>query len=163
MLFRALEEGFERSKEKRREKTHTKGIIILTFVPHGSARELHRLHKTPILRTGPNELSVSSVEALGPLYNRNLAQRTRGPFYTISKFLGATNVLTTRNNAEHRVWRGLWDRAFTLPNMEGYTAKVEQHVDRFMHVIRREVQGEDGKKPKELNFTGLSDRFAFDV
>lgn len=71
--------------------------------------------------------------------------------------------MLTRDNGDHRVWRGLWDRAFTVQNMEGYAVRVEQHVDRFIDVIQKEVRGEDGKKPKELNFTGLSDRFTFDV
>lgn len=121
-------------------------------------RDLHRHYKSPIVRIGPNEVSVSSVDAIVPLYSRGLPHRTRGPVYELWKFQGDVSLITTRDNNVHRLWRGLWDRAFANRSMEYYAKRVEEHVQRLV-----DVTGMAAKNNGKVNMTKVFENFTFDV
>jgi hypothetical protein len=124
-----------------------KGITTSTL------QALHEEYKSDIIRTGPNELSISNVDAVEKIYK---GKYKRGPFYELGMMNGEFNLNTTRNNADHSPWRRIWNKAFTPAEIKEYTPRVEYHVSKLVGIIQK-LNG------NEVNFTKLMDRLVFDM
>lgn len=82
--------------------------VHLNYIGRNSI-EVRRLHRKygDVIRIGPNEVSINHVDAISALLSRQ-SYDSRGPFYEIAKTVDEYNILTIRNNAQHRVWRNIW-------------------------------------------------------
>lgn len=70
-----------------------------------TVQALHKVHNSDIIRTGPNDLSISNVDAVEKIYK---GKYKRGPFYEMGSMMGVPNVNTTRDYAQHGPWRRIW-------------------------------------------------------
>lgn len=73
---------------------------------HAEVCEMHRRYGD-VIRTGPRELSINTVEAIQPIYGQDSACR-KGPWYD----LGGTglNLHRTRDPELHAMQRPFWER-----------------------------------------------------
>lgn len=97
-----------------------------------TVRELHRTHGD-VVRMGPSELSICNVDAVQLLGRQKWD--SRGPLYMFYTTLEVLNLLCVRERGVHRMWRGIWDQAFSSKALEAYAQRVELHVDRFIGVL----------------------------
>lgn len=58
-----------------------------------------------IIRIGPNDVSISNVDAIAKIYN---GKYPRGSFYEIGAINGDFNVNSTRDYKNHTPWRRIW-------------------------------------------------------
>ncbi|PYI11221.1 cytochrome P450 [Aspergillus sclerotiicarbonarius CBS 121057] len=103
------------------------------------------LHKTygDIVRVGPQELSVLSVEAIDAIYGPS-SRCTRAPWYDRLKGAGDFTddyaVFHMRDPAAH--WKrrkALWDKAFNIRALKAYQPMVVQTTERFLDALSRRV------------------------
>jgi len=104
-------------------------------------RALHRVHGD-IVRIAPNEVSCIAVDALSPLFGKGLPHTTRGPFYDISRMIGATNLLTERDSKKHAVLKRIWDPAMKPAVIRSYDPVVEKHVAALVEALQRGAGGD---------------------
>jgi len=121
-----------------------------------NTRALHKLYG-PVIRTGPNHVSITSLSALRLLIPTP-NHRQRGPTNEIGKLFGdgSGNVATTRDNNQHKLWRPTWEKAFTRGRVTEYAPRVEKHVEQFVCVLR-------GTKGAEVDANARVGDFTFDV
>jgi len=70
-----------------------------------TVKKLHKKYNAPVVRTGPNELSVNDAEAIVKIYG---GKYQRGPFYEGAKLRGCASIQATRNQDDHVIWRRIW-------------------------------------------------------
>jgi hypothetical protein len=68
-------------------------------------RSLHKEYNSDFIRTGPNEISISCVEAVEKVYK---GRYTRGTFYEVGILNGEYNLNTRRDYKFHPAWRRIW-------------------------------------------------------
>jgi hypothetical protein len=124
-----------------------KGITTFTL------QALHKEYKSDFIRIGPNELSISNVDAVEKIYK---GKYKRGPFYELGMMNGEFNLNTTRNNADHSPWRRIWNKAFTPAEIKEYNPRVECHVSKLVDIIQK-------SNGNEVNFTKSMDKLVFDM
>jgi len=124
-----------------------KGIATSTL------QALHKQYNSDFIRIGPNELSISNVDAVEKIYR---GKYERGPFYELGIMNGEFNLNTTRNNADHSPWRRIWNKAFTPVEIKEYNPRVEYHVSKLVEILLK-------TNGNELNFTTSMDKLVFDM
>jgi len=67
--------------------------------------ELHEKYNSDIVRVGPNEVSIRSVDAVDKIFK---GKYPRGTFYEVGAINGAYNLNTQRNYEVHTPWRRIW-------------------------------------------------------
>ena len=75
------------------------GITARTY------RHLHNVYKSDIIRIGPNDLSISCVEAVEKIYR---GRYKRGTFYEVGTLSGEFNINSIRDHTVHGPWRRIW-------------------------------------------------------
>lgn len=116
-------------------------------------KDLHRKHG-PVIRTGPNEVSINDIDVLRSDIMGKTPWVNRGPFYAVGAMQGNVTVFSTRDNAEHRRLRGIWNKAFAGDPLKDYEVRVEKHASRFLDVL-----AENSK----LNITRAINNVSFDI
>ncbi|KAK6522202.1 hypothetical protein TWF281_002769 [Arthrobotrys megalospora] len=118
-----------------------------------TVRELHRKHNAPVIRTGPNEVSVNDAEAIVKIYS---GKYQRGSFYEAGKLRGHAAIRETRSNYHHTIWRRIWDKAFTPGELKHYAAQTENATSKLVNSLKK-------KSGEELDCTKVMDEFALDL
>ena len=96
-------------------------------------QSLHRRYG-PILRTGPNSLSFSTLDAFGSIYGFNRGFE-KGEFYNFARdpATGASNIFSARTHAEHHDRRRkVMGAALTTTSVRSYGPTVSRHVEHFL-------------------------------
>ncbi|RAK95672.1 cytochrome P450 [Aspergillus ibericus CBS 121593] len=99
---------------------------------------LHQ-HYGDIVRTGPQELSVLSAEAIDTIYGPS-SRCTRAPWYdrlkTKGDFTQDYAVFHMRDPAAHAQRRkALWDKAFNIRALKAYQPMVVQTTQKFLDAL----------------------------
>jgi len=68
-------------------------------------KALHEKYKSDVIRIGPNELSISNVDAISKVYGRKYK---RGTFNQVFNLPGGDNIATVRDYERHSPWRRIW-------------------------------------------------------
>ncbi|KAK6342027.1 hypothetical protein TWF730_001509 [Orbilia blumenaviensis] len=116
-------------------------------------RDLHRLHDAPVIRTGPNEVSVNDAAAIVKIYS---GKYQRGSFYEAGKLRGQASIRETRSNYHHTIWRRIWDKAFTPGELKHYAAQTENATSKLVNSLKK-------KGGEEVDCTKVMDEFALDL
>ncbi|VUC27395.1 unnamed protein product [Clonostachys rosea] len=116
-------------------------------------KALHDKYQSDIIRIGPNELSVNSVDAIDRLYGKDYKRGTFAPVFNIS---GGENLVTLRDNKLHSVWRRMWMKAFSKDKFSDYAQRVQRHADKAIRLLH-----EKAGNPVECG--KFLDAFTFDV
>ncbi len=66
---------------------------------------IHEDYHSDVVRVGPNEISIRTVEAVEAVYR---GKYPRGCFYETGSLNGEFNVNTTRDYKLHTPWRRIW-------------------------------------------------------
>ncbi|KAI5850757.1 cytochrome P450 [Tricharina praecox] len=118
-------------------------------------RSLHRRYGS-VIRTAPNEVALTSLSAI-KLLRLTPNHRQRGPQNENAKLVDPEgNLISQRDNAVHRRWRGVWERAFAQGSVKEYDHRVEKHVERLVDVLR-------DTKGAEVDAVARVGDFAFDA
>ncbi|CAH0046981.1 unnamed protein product [Clonostachys solani] len=116
-------------------------------------KALHDQFQSDIIRIGPNELSVNSVDAIDRLYGRDYKRGTFAPVFNIS---GGENLVTLRDNKLHSAWRRMWVKAFNKDKLSNYIQRIQSHADKAVRLLH-----EKAGNPVECG--KFLDAFTFDV
>ena len=90
-----------------------------------TVRDLHRQHGD-FIRTGPDELSISNVDAVEVIWARTQPSG-RGPLWDISKLQGGDSLISTRKKEVHTAWRGIWLVSLLRP--PGMSSRLGNETD----------------------------------
>lgn len=118
-----------------------------------TVRDLHRRYDAPVIRTGPNEVSVNDAKAIVKIYS---GKYQRGSFYEAGKLRGYAAIRETRSNYHHTIWRRIWDNAFTPGELKHYAAQTENATSKLVNSLKKQ-SGE------EVDCTKVMDEFALDL
>ncbi|KAK6330815.1 hypothetical protein TWF718_003014 [Orbilia javanica] len=118
-----------------------------------SVRDLHRQFDAPVVRTGPNEVSVNDAEAIVKIYS---GKYQRGSFYEAGKLRGQAAIRETRSNYHHTIWRRIWDKAFTPGELKHHAAQTENATSKLVNSLKK-------KNGEEVDCTKVMDEFALDL
>jgi benzoate 4-monooxygenase len=116
----------------------------------------------PIVRTGPNSLSFSTIEAFESIYGFNHGFE-KGNFYSFARdpATGTSNIFSSRTHAEHRERRRrVVGAALTTPHIRSYGPVVAKHVQHFISKLN--IASEDAKD-NMVNIAGLVHTLTFDT
>ena len=139
---------------------------------------VHELHKKhgPIVRVGPNELSIADVAAIStvlgsgglpkghcmPLFinshchSRTLTRTSRNLFvvgYDSRQDLRASKNLQVLNGDAHANRRRLWNRGFSTESLESYSDIIESRAAQLIDCLERQ--------PGRICLSSFFSRFAF--
>ncbi|KAJ5762285.1 uncharacterized protein N7511_005667 [Penicillium nucicola] len=135
--------------------------------------ELMEMHKkSPVIRTGPNQLSYGDVRALKDIYGHN-TKCTKDPSYVITAGTHY-NLADVVDKPDHARKRKVLSSAYALKNLETWEYKVTDKVQRmFKHFdkVCTEPASEDvtsgkvapAKKDLSLNFRAWANFFTLDA
>ncbi|KAI0506313.1 cytochrome P450 [Xylaria bambusicola] len=116
-------------------------------------KALHEKYTSDIIRIGPNELSINSVDAIEKLYG---GKYIRGTFNQVFNIPGGENVATLRDQKLHGAWRRMLLKAFSKSELSRMTERIQTHVDRTIAILHQ-------KASSSVDCGQLLDAFAFDV
>jgi hypothetical protein len=98
-------------------------------------KEQHRKYGD-FVRIGPNELAINNVDALQLQLRK--PYNIRGPWNDFAKGLsGGVSLVTTRDSAQHKLFRAIWDKAFKTTAIAAYFPRVQTHVGKFIRVLEK--------------------------
>ena len=109
--------------------------------PRVNQQQLHNLYG-PVVRVGPNEVSICDVSMLQPVFGGKPWQK--GTAYSFTASGGAstseTALSSIRDHDEHKARRRIWDRAFSIAALKNYqpgiTLRVNQLLDQFDRIAK---------------------------
>ncbi|KAJ3556409.1 hypothetical protein NPX13_g10140 [Xylaria arbuscula] len=122
-------------------------------------------HYGPIIRTGPEELTVIDA-AIPDIVDGSKSQMTKATFYDV--FLPMVAISATRNVGAHDARRRVWSRAFSPKAMAGY----EDIVLRYTELLTRQIESlfrpknaDNNNQCREavINVTDWFAWYAFDI
>ncbi|KIK57025.1 hypothetical protein GYMLUDRAFT_46640 [Collybiopsis luxurians FD-317 M1] len=122
------------------------------------ARAMKKLHDEygPVVRTGPNEISIIDGDAVNAVYGTNGIPK--GKFYTIrTEPRSPTNLLFTTGQT-HQRRRARWNRALGVESLKNYDDIVERQTEELLDVLAQE-----SKDRKAVDLTRKFQHFTFDV
>jgi cytochrome P450 len=109
--------------------------------PRVNQQQLHD-HYGPVVRIGPNEVSICDAPMLQPVFGGKPWQK--GTAYSFTASGGAstseTALSSIRDHDEHKARRRIWDRAFSIAALKNYqpgiTLRVNQLLDQFDRIAK---------------------------
>ncbi|RAK82511.1 cytochrome P450 [Aspergillus fijiensis CBS 313.89] len=142
--------------------------LVAAYGNIGKERDFERiwdLHKQygDIVRTGPQELSVLSADAIEVIYGAS-SRCTRAIWYDRLKAAGDFSedfaVFHMRDPVAHTQRRkALWDKAFNIRALKSYQPVVVKTTDRFLDALRQRagqvVSGPDTMQLLSYDLMGL--------
>ncbi|KAK4980787.1 hypothetical protein LTR66_010359 [Elasticomyces elasticus] len=115
---------------------------------------LHQKHG-PLVRTGPNEVSVADPNAIKSIYGAGTKFR-KSDWYSVWQGHRKFDIFAERNEKVHGTQRRLISRPYAMESLKELEPYVDDAVDRFMgHMKDREGETVDMGKWVQL--------FAFDI
>ncbi|CAK5265219.1 unnamed protein product [Mycena citricolor] len=110
-------------------------LWILRDVARGDMhRVVRRMHEKygPVVRTGPNEVSIAHVDAVKPV----LGALPKGQYYEAryDPSIGTRSLLILRDDA-HTSRRRIWNRAMNSDAVEEYTATMRRRVSALLQKL----------------------------
>ncbi|KAF9444394.1 cytochrome P450 [Macrolepiota fuliginosa MF-IS2] len=117
----------------------TTAQVALLGETHRWVRDLHRRYG-PIVRTGPNELSIIDKDMIpfilgsqgmprGPLWDGRLFGEKDGKVYD--------SLITLRNQEEHAKLRKHWNRAFAAAPVKGYEVLLVRRMKQLVQGLEK--------------------------
>jgi hypothetical protein len=98
-------------------------------------KEQHRKYGD-FVRIAPNELAINNIEALQLQLRK--PYNIRGPWNDFAKGLsGGISLITSRDSAQHKRFRAIWDKAFRTTAITAYFPRVQTHVEKFVNVLEK--------------------------
>ncbi|KZT08069.1 cytochrome P450 [Laetiporus sulphureus 93-53] len=145
-------------------------LVYLTYKgkQHVYFHTLHRMYG-PVVRVGPNELSIVDVELIpsimgtngmpkGPMWDGRKISRSSGPPNVKGNLVGA------RNKEDHAEMRRVWNRAFTTASVKKYEPIVIRRASQLVEELKRRCSQdpEDGREGMEVDLARWVSCFSFD-
>ncbi|CCM00869.1 uncharacterized protein FIBRA_02915 [Fibroporia radiculosa] len=122
----------------------------------------------PVVRVGPNELSILDVSLLPSILGAN--GMPKGPMWDGRRFSESKDkdpkapkgqLISTRDLEHHRNERRMWNRAFTTPSVKKYEPIAIRRISQMVDILQRKCSGA-GKSGLRLNLSQWISFFAFD-
>jgi hypothetical protein len=100
--------------------------------PRVDQRRLHERYG-PVIRIGPNEVSVADTSALSAIFGAKSWQKGKGYSFTASggAATSETALSAIREHKEHTTRRKIWDRAFAIASLKGYQPAIQFRVQQM--------------------------------
>ncbi|KAH7009562.1 benzoate 4-monooxygenase cytochrome P450 [Ilyonectria destructans] len=119
---------------------------------YDEVRALHQQYGD-IVRLGPSELSINSVDALHKIHS---SQTTcvKGPWYNILS--PRVSLQMIRNKQEHIHRRRVWDRGFSAKALRDYEPRVVDYTDQLLAHFK-------ASEGRPINVTDWFNFYSFDV
>jgi hypothetical protein len=104
--------------------------------PRVDQRRLHERYG-PVIRIGPNEVSIADPSALTAVFGGNSWQKGKGYSFTASGGAATTETALSaiRDHKEHKTRRKIWDRAFAIASLKGYQPSIELRVQQLCNQL----------------------------
>jgi hypothetical protein len=118
----------------------------------------------PAIRVGPNQLSFATVEAQKMIYNAKPTHTGSDELFgrdgtlqdvLLSMILGAANIGSLSNRAEHKKMRKRLQPGFTSKALFEQESLLRMHMDRLLHRLAQDTG--------VINLTGYFSRFLWDL
>ncbi|KAF4219234.1 hypothetical protein CNMCM6805_006955 [Aspergillus fumigatiaffinis] len=118
----------------------------------------------PVIRVGPNQLSFATVEAQKMIYNAKPTHTGSDELFgrdgtlqdvLLSMILGAANIGSLSNRAEHKKMRKRLQPGFTSKALFEQESLLRMHMDRLLHRLAQDTG--------VINLTGYFSRFLWDL
>ncbi|KAJ7100158.1 high nitrogen upregulated cytochrome P450 monooxygenase 2 [Mycena belliarum] len=102
---------------------------------HVTFLNLHRRYG-PIVRTGPNELSICDVAAIQPIFGTD--GMPKGPMWDGRRSPKSTTyaLIAVRNTAIHLRRRKAWNKAFNAVHVKSYEPMLRGRVDQLLNALK---------------------------
>ncbi|KAK7692413.1 hypothetical protein QCA50_004038 [Cerrena zonata] len=115
----------------------------------------HEMHKKygPIVRVGPNALSIVDVDAVNSVFGVN--GLSKGRYYDARRIPDAPPGLLTMRGEPHAQRRRLWNRGLSTEAIRGYDTSLGKRLAQ----LTAQIESLSGN----FDFTSLSVSFTFDV
>ncbi|KZT05818.1 cytochrome P450 [Laetiporus sulphureus 93-53] len=121
---------------------------------HEYFRQLHETYG-PVVRVGPNELSVIDVELLPSILGANGMHK--GPLWEGRRNEGRKGtqsvrgtLIESRNRTHHAEARRIWNRVFTTQAVKGYEPIAMELASMLVDGIRRECERDGGTAQTDM-------------
>jgi hypothetical protein len=100
--------------------------------PRIDQQKLHEIYG-PIVRIGPNEVSIADTTALSPIFGAKSWEKGKAYSFTASggAATSETALSAIRDHKEHTARRRIWDRAFAIAALKGYQPSIQHRVDQL--------------------------------
>jgi hypothetical protein len=140
----------------RLSKFCTLRYVLPHFQYYAEVENLHKKYNSDIVRTGPRELSIISVEAI-PLIHGPASKCTKGPWYEQLHHLEGSSMHNTRSKKDHRERRRGWDRALNAKSLREYEPRINRHTLNLISKLHEHAQEPSVRISNWVNF------YSFDV
>ncbi|TDZ39236.1 putative branched-chain-amino-acid aminotransferase TOXF [Colletotrichum spinosum] len=142
------------------------------------ARTLHRLHEEhgPIVRYGPNHVSIRSSEAVRMLYTNSRYTRKADNYLAFPRNPAKASLFSSINKQVHARKRRILRQGFSDSALKTASLTIKKHVhtlcqcleflggdDHEGYVLSQEHVSQVGQWSKPKNFSEWINRFTFDV
>ncbi|KAF6749572.1 cytochrome P450, partial [Ephemerocybe angulata] len=136
---------------------------------HQFVKDLH-LKYGPVVRVGPNELSIVDKDVIPPILGKN--GMPRGPLWDGRRFhqanslneKGYDSIIDVRDNKIHHQLRKDWNIAFNSTALKDYQELVEARGKQLRdHLHAASVQSKKGNANEPVDFSEWVTHFSFDV
>jgi cytochrome P450 len=117
----------------------------------------HAYYKSDVIRTGPREVNVYSIDAIPLIHGAN-AKCIKSLWYIGGNAVGGKSVLNIRDKAEHRVRRKAWDHAFNAKALREYEPRLNRHARGLMAQLKEQAQVSES-----VRITNWVNYYSFDV
>ncbi|KAM0261045.1 hypothetical protein ACHAQJ_002484 [Trichoderma viride] len=108
--------------------------IALDGKPHVKQLDLFEKYGN-IVRIAPNEVMVSSIDALQKVHLAGTRCSKRSTPYEVIDYKGHSNLDTILNREEHRWRRQVWDKAFNTKALESYETYAREVVYEWLEKL----------------------------
>ncbi|KAL7787138.1 cytochrome P450 [Trichoderma ceciliae] len=88
-----------------------------------------------IVRNGPNELMLLSIDALQKVHGAGSKCSKRNTVYEVVHYEGCPNIDSILNRDDHRWRRQIWDRAFNTKALESYENYARETVYEWLEKL----------------------------
>ncbi|KAG7090416.1 hypothetical protein E1B28_009535 [Marasmius oreades] len=123
---------------------------------HLKYKELHRRYG-PIVRTGPNELSICDVDAIPSVLGKD--GMGKGPIWEVRKLPNSDEIahIGMRNTTKHLQRRKLWNRAFATSSIKEYEPIMRNRLLQLLGNLDNEAD-----KGRSVDLAKWMSYFAYD-
>ncbi|KAJ6084369.1 cytochrome P450 [Penicillium sp. IBT 16267x] len=122
-------------------------LIVLNAIKGQRAQELDTLHKKygPVVRIGPNEVSVGDYRYYRPIYNDSKSVTKDPHFYSVATFVRKSNIFQMTNPAQHSARRRLSAAPYSLQGITLLNPLIRKKAeDLARNLLKRATESPDG-------------------